>query len=229
MKKALVTLLIFISIQYLSYSQVESRPDKLGIGIGPSFLYGDNTGVMREFDFKVLPSLSIDYTKHLEDYFDVKATIGWQRIASGDFYGEGLIRRIADAGYPHAFKGSLIFFDVMPVYVINPDKRGKIPSFFKVYTGLGLGVFHSNRQDEIRIYEGENFTTEFRRGTNTSLYFPLRIGGFLELPKVNDEIGLDGTLLISPFANMEGNSKRQKVIGPDIAVQIQVFYRRYFW
>ena len=35
----------------------DSRTDRIGIGVGPSFMYGDNTGVHSKFKFKVLPAL----------------------------------------------------------------------------------------------------------------------------------------------------------------------------
>lgn len=230
MNKVVLTLVFFFTFQALSYAQRSmARPDKIGVGVGPSFLYGDNTGIHSDFKFRVLPTASIDYTQYLDTHFDIRATLGWQRIGSGDFYSENLIRNIAEAGYPHAFLGNMVFADVMPIYILNPDRRGFLPSLIKVYGGLGLGVFHSFRNDEFRTYQGDNFTTETITGNNTGVYFPIRIGAFIELPELNGEIGLEGASLISPFANMEGNSKQQKLISPDVAVQLQVFYRIYLW
>jgi hypothetical protein len=230
MKKFVILLLFAMGLQCYSYAQRSmSRPDKIGIGAGPSFLYGDNTGIMSDFKFKVLPTASLDYTQFIDTHFDIRATLGWQMIGSGDFYTEGLIRGIANAGYPHAFDGNLIYADVMPIYILNPDRRGFLPSLIKFYGGLGVGVFHSIRNDEIRTYQADNFTTEIVRGTNTGVYFPVRIGAYLDVPEMNGEIGLEGTLMVSPFANMEGNSKQQKLVKPDMAVQLQVFYRIYLW
>jgi hypothetical protein len=230
MNKIITTFAIFLAFNSLSYAQRSvARPDKIGVGVGASFLYGDNTGIMSDFEFRVLPTASLDYTQYFDTHFDLRATLGWQRIGSGDFYSENLIRRIAEGGYPHAFLGNLIYADVMPVYILNPDRRGFLPSLIKLYGGIGLGVFHSFRDDEIRTYQGDDFTTETVAGNNTGVYFPVRIGGYIDLPELNGEIGLEAAMLISPFANMEGNSQQQKLIGPDIAVQLQVFYRIYLW
>ncbi|MGY6741420.1 MAG: hypothetical protein ACXIUQ_01690 [Cecembia sp.] len=220
-----ISLLLF-GLKGLSFAQ-DSRPDKIGIGVGPSFLYGDNTGIMSEFKFKILPAVSIDFTKYLDTHFDIRGTVGWQSIGSGDFYTESLILGIAESGYPHAFSGNLFFADVMPTYILNPDRIGFIPSAIKIYGGLGVGVFHSSRNDDIGLLDGELFTTETVIGTNTGVYFPVRVGAYMEVPELRGEIGLEGALLISPFANMEGNSKQQKLVKSDIAVQLQVFYRIY--
>lgn len=229
MKNAFTILFVFFG--YFSYSQAQStlnQPEsKIGIGVGPSFLYGDNTGVMREFKFKIQPTVSVDFTRNLDTHIDLRATLGWQMINSGDFYTDAIIQRIANAGFPHAFQGNLFFADAMPSYIINPDRAGFVPSLIKVFGGAGVGVFHSARTDERRIYEGDSFETEVYRDSNTSVYFPVRIGAFMDMPSSNGELGLEGTLMISPFANMEGNSRQQKVVGSDIAVQLQVYYRIY--
>lgn len=206
-----------------------ARADKIGIGVGPSFLYGDNTGVMSDFKFKILPAASLDFTKYLGPYWDFRGTLGWQMIGSGDFYNERAKRRISEAGYPFAFNGSLIFADAMPTFIFNPDRRGFLPSLIKVYAGAGLGVFHSIRKDETRIYSEDSYTTVISNASNTGVYFPLRAGAFIEVPNMNGEIGLESAMLISPFANMEGNSRQQKRVKSDIAVQLQLFYRLYLW
>lgn len=218
--------ILFLLFSTISITQAQSnRTDKLGVGLGPSVLYGDNTGIFSDLRFKVLPALSVDYNRFIDTHFDVRGTLGWQMIGSGDFYSEGLIEKIALAGYPHAFKGSLIYGDVMPIYHINPDKRGFLPSLVKVYTGLGVGFFHSLRKDERRIYNGAEFSTESYNASNTNIYFPFRVGAFINIPEIKGDLGIEGTLMISPFGNMEGNSLQQKIIKSDIAAQFQVTYR----
>lgn len=230
MKKIFALVFFLLCFNSTSFAQRSmARADKFGIGVGPSFLYGDNTGVMSDFKFKILPTASLDYTKYLNTHWDLRGTLGWQRIGSGDFYNERVKRNISEAGYPFAFNGNMIYADVMPTYIINPDRRGFLPSLIKVYGGLGLGVFHSIRKDETRIYTGDTFSTEISSASNTGIYFPVRVGAFIEVPELNGEIGLEGAMLISPFANMEGNSKQQKRVKSDIALQLQVFYRIYLW
>jgi hypothetical protein len=229
MNKALVVIVFLLLSPNLTYGQYNRRPDKIGVGIGPSFLYGDNTGVHRDLKFKVLPVVSADYTTSISNFFDIKATLGWQMINSGDFYKEHVIERIATAGYPHAFKGSLLFADITPYYIFNPDRRGFLPSSFKFYSGLGVGVFHSLRTDQKRLYEGDNFVDLEYSDTNTNVYFPLRVGGFIRIPDTYSDLGIEASLLVSPFGSMEGNNKKQKVPKADMAVQLQVFYRMHLW
>lgn len=228
MKKIFYIFLLLVSTITLSKAQ-SNRTDKLGVGLGPSVLYGDNTGIFSDFRFKVLPAVSVDYSRFVDTHFDIRGTLGWQMIGSGDFYNEGLIEKIALAGYPHAFKGSLIYGDVMPIYHINPDRRGFLPSLIKVYTGLGVGFFHTLRTDERRIYNGQDFTSESYNASNTNIYFPFRVGAFINMPEINGDLGVEGTLMVSPFGNMEGNSLQQKVIKSDIAAQFQVTYRYHLY
>lgn len=228
MKKLFYIFLLLFSISTLTQAQ-SYRTDKLGFGLGPSVLYGDNTGIFTDFRFKVLPAVSVDYNRFISTHFDIRGTLGWQMIGSGDFYNEGLIQGIASAGYPHAFKGSLIYGDVMPVYHINPDRRGFLPSLVKVYTGLGVGFFHSLRKDERRIYNGAEFSTETYNASNTNVYIPFRVGAFVNILEINGDLGVEGTLMVSPFGNMEGNSLQQKRIKSDIAAQFQVTYRYHLY
>lgn len=229
MNKALVAIIFLLLSTTLTFGQRKSRPDKFGVGLGPAFLYGDNTGIHSDLQFKILPVASVDYTSSISDFFDIRATVGWQMIGSGDFYSEGLIQGIANAGYPHAFKGSLFFADVTPYYIFNPDRRGFVASEFKFYAGLGVGVFHSMRTDTRRIIEGDNFFDEEYKDSNTNIYLPLRLGGFVRIPDTYSDLGVEGTLLISPLGSMEGNDKQQKTFKTDMAVQLQVFYRIHFW
>jgi len=229
MNKALVVVLFLFSYSTLTYGQYNRRADKIGVGVGPSFMYGDNTGIHRELKFKVMPVASVDYTTSISNFFDIKATLGWQMINSGDFYTENLIEGIAAAGYPHAFKGSLLFADITPYYIFNPDRRGFVPSSFKFYTGLGVGVFHSMRTDEKRLYEGDNYIDLEYSDTNTNVYLPLRIGGFIRIPDTYSDLGIETSLMISPFGSMEGNNKQQKTTKADMAVQLQVYYRMHLW
>ncbi|WP_339901350.1 hypothetical protein [uncultured Cyclobacterium sp.] len=109
--KSLVSFLICIFL--LSVNSIfaqDNRTDRVGIGVGPSFMYGDNTGVHSKFKFKVLPALSLDYQKKINAYFDVKGTIGWQLVNSGDHYNQEQIDIIAADNQPHAFSGSVFFW-----------------------------------------------------------------------------------------------------------------------
>ncbi|MFC4871278.1 hypothetical protein [Negadavirga shengliensis] len=218
-----IFLIVFVGFFYTAKGQ-DDRTDRLGVGIGPAKIYGDNTGEHRKFLFKVLPVLTVDYNKKVHTFFDVKATLGWQMISSGDFYSDNVINRIAAANLPHAFRGNMFYGDIMPVYQINPNQSGYLPSLIKVYTGLGLGVFHSKRTDERLILDDPNRRTETYPASDTGLYVPYRIGIYKELQS-NAEIGLESTLIVSLGAQMEGNDRKQKILKPDMLMQFQFYYR----
>lgn len=227
MKNLLLLITIVLTSSQLLVGQ-DDRRDRIGIGIGPSKLYGDNTGIHSEFKFKVLPAVSLDFSKKINEMFDAKVTAGIQMIQSGDFYSNLAISKIAEAGLPHAFTGSLVFADAMPIFHINPNKSGYLPSLIKVYTGLGLGFFHSNRQDTRRIYNdlgGGGFQDETYAASNSGVYVPFRLGIYMEPEKMKGEIGLESTFMTAIFGQMEGNDQQQKTIKPDVAPQLQFYYR----
>ncbi|WP_209331463.1 hypothetical protein [Lunatimonas salinarum] len=225
MKNVFLLITIVLASSQLLLGQ-DDRKDRIGIGIGPSKLYGDNTGIHSEFKFKVLPAISLDFNKKLTEQFDAKATAGFQAIQSGDFYGIRAINKIAEAGLPHAFTGSLLFVDVMPIYHINPNKSGYLPSLIKVYTGLGLGYFQSSRRDTRRVINDMGgFRDETYDASNSGIYIPFRLGIYKDLKKGDAEIGLESSFMTAVFGQMEGNDQQQKSIKPDMAAQLQFYYR----
>lgn len=225
MRAKLIFPVIFMVFFYFGANGQDDRTDRLGIGIGPAKMYGDNTGVHSKFKFKVLPVLSLDYNKKIHTFFDAKVTAGWQMISSGDFYIDRTIDKIAVSNLPHAFRGNMFFADIMPVYHINPNRSGYLPSLIKVYTGLGLGVFHSSRTDERLILSDSDRRTETYPASDTGAYVPYRLGIYKEMVQSNGEIGLEATLIVSLGAQMEGNPQKQKQIKPDMLMQFQFYYR----
>ncbi|WP_114747867.1 hypothetical protein [Pleomorphovibrio marinus] len=229
MRKCLFLILV-VSICNFGFAQ-DDRENRLGFGIGPSKMYGDNTGIHSDFRFMVLPAASVDFSKKINTLFDVKATLGWQMINSGDFYSERLKERISRADQPLGFNGNAFFLDVMPIVHFNPNQSGYLPSLIKVYTGLGLGLVHSARTETQREYtnfevpELNTFDEYSYSASSTGLYFPWRVGIFKELEGRSAEIGLEATIMISPFVELDGNSKQQKRLGPDALMQFQFFYR----
>lgn len=231
MKKYLFILVIFIMSFNFAEAQ-DDRTDRLGIGVGPAMMYGDNTGVTRKFKFKVLPALTLDYHKKLHTFFDVRGSVGWQMVNSGDFYDTKTIAIIAESDLPHGFKGNAFYADIMPVFHVNPNQSGYLPAMYKVYLGAGLGVAHVSRTDRYLSIIGEDIygeailgTARSLKGSNTSVYVPVRAGVTKD---VNEdwEIGLEPTMMISFFGQLDGNDQQQKIIKPDILFQFQIFVRR---
>lgn len=231
MNKSLFILFILLMGFNLAKAQ-DDRPDRLGIGVGPAMMYGDNTGVTRKFKFKVLPAVTLDYHKKLHTFFDLRGSAGWQLVNSGDFYNTKTIAKIAESNLPHGFKGNAFYADIMPVFHVNPNQSGYLPAKYKVYLGAGLGVAHVSRTDRYLSVIGEDIYGEAilgqarsLKGTNTSVYVPVRFGVTTDV-KDDWEIALEPTMMISFFGELDGNDQQQKVIKPDILFQFQFFLRR---
>ncbi|MEX0883735.1 MAG: hypothetical protein WDZ72_09705 [Cyclobacteriaceae bacterium] len=225
MRFTIIFLMLFSVQNSLAIAQ-DDRTDRLGIGIGPAKMYGDNTGWHSKLKFKVLPVLSLDYSKKIETFFDVKATLGWQMVNSGDFYNTEQIDLIAESNLPHAFKGNIFFADVMPIYHINPNQSGYLPSLIKVYGGLGLGYFYSQRTDERLILNDPSRRTETYPASDSGIYVPIRFGIYKDI-RSDADIGLEATLVVSPFSQLDGNDQQQKRIKQDMLMQFQFYYRIY--
>ncbi|HLT07742.1 MAG TPA: hypothetical protein VK014_09460 [Cyclobacteriaceae bacterium] len=231
MKETLLVLLIFTMSLTVAEAQ-DDRTDRLGIGVGPAMMYGDNTGITRQFKFKVLPALTLDYHKKLHAFWDARASLGWQMVSSGDFYDHRHLPKIARNNLPHGFKGNAFYADVMPVFHLNPNQSGYLPAMYKVYVGTGFGLAYVSRQDRYLSIIGEDIYGEeilgdarTIKGSNTSVYMPFRLGVTKD---INEpwEIGLESSLLVSFFGELDGNDLQQKVIKPDILAQFQFFIRR---
>lgn len=224
MKNALLLLLIFVSVSQSIYAQ-DDRTDRVGAGLGPAMMYGDNTGINRELKFKVLPVITVDFNKRLHTFFDVRGTVGWQMVNSGNFYSPRTINKIARANLPHGFKGNAFFADVMPVYHINPNQSGYLPAAYKMYVGAGIGVAHVNRTDTFMTIPDDPTSIIRVPGNNTSVYVPFRAGVTKDYMDVW-EIALEPSMLVSFFGELDGNDQQQKIIKPDILFQFQFFVRR---
>jgi hypothetical protein len=218
----LVTLLFCFCLE--SNAQYD-RSNRLGFGLGPAVFYGDNGGIYREFKFLVLPVASVDFSYSLHPFFDIKATLGGQMINSGDFLAESRKELFSRAGLPYGFKGNIYFGDIMPVFHFNPDQSGYLPSLIKVYTGIGLGFFHAQRTDERYIFNESGRENRSYSATGAHFYIPYRLGIYKSINNNSGEIGLEGTLLFSPFGEIDGNDWHMRMINMDIAAQFQFYYR----
>lgn len=231
MKKNLLALIVFLVVVGVTEAQ-DDRTDRVGIGVGPSMMYGDNTGITRKFKFKVLPTLSLDYHKKLHTFVDLRGSLGWQMINSGDFYDNKHKVKIAENNLPHGFKGSAFYADIMPVFYANPNQSGYLPALIKVYAGVGLGIAYAIRTDRHLSVIGEDIYGEGILGrareikeNNSSVYIPVRFGVTKDV-KDDWEIALEPIALISFTGQLDGNDLQQKRIKPDVLAQFQFFIRR---
>lgn len=224
MKNFLVLIMLFLGVAVHSNAQ-NNRSNRLGFGLGPAVFYGDNAGIYRKFKLMVLPVATVDFSYNIHPFFDIKATLGGQMFNSGDFLPESRKELFSGAGLPYGFQGNLLFGDIMPIYHFNPDQSGYLPSLIKVYTGIGLGFFHAQRTDERFIFNESGREISSYSATGSHFYIPYRLGIFKSINNNSGEIGLEGTLLFSPFGEMEGNNWHMRMINMDIAGQFQFYYR----
>lgn len=231
MKTSLFALIIFALTLNVVKAQ-DDRTDRIGIGFGPGMMYGDNTGINRQFKFKVLPVVTFDYHKKLHTFIDIRGSLGWQMVNSGSFYNSRQLLKIAEHNLPHGFKGNAYYGHVMPIYHVNPNRSGYLPAMYKVYLGTGLGLIHVSRTDRYLRVIGEDIYGEgilsspySEKGNNTSVYVPFMLGVTKDLNE-QWEISVEPTLLVSFFGELDGNNLQQKVLKPDILTQFNFFIRR---
>lgn len=226
MKKYLSIFFIYLAGFSLVQAQ-DDRSDRVGVGIGPAMMYGDNTGINKQLKFKVLPAVAFDYNKKIHTFFDIRGTLGWQMVNSGNFYKDRTILKIAESNLPHGFKGNAFFADVMPIFHINPNQSGYLPALYKVYVGLGIGVAHVMRTDRYLSVIGEDMLGDLRykKDSNTSVYVPFRAGVTKDFNR-DWEVAVEPTMLVSFFGELDGNDQQQKSIKPDVLLQFQIILRR---
>ena len=224
--KYTVVLFFCLTLALPTFGQ-QLRADKVGFSLGISSLYGDNTGPQATALTSILPNISVDYSRNFNPFLDLRLTAGWNRLSSYD-ESEGEKRRYSLAGFPYGYKGSLFFADLMPIFTVNPDRMGFVPSKIKVYGGLGIGGFYSMRTDFLRIYEGRDFSEQTEKNGNFGYYIPGRLGIFTDVDALLGEVGIETTLMVAPGGKMEGTyfpgGKRWKT---DILAMFQVTYRTY--
>jgi hypothetical protein len=87
-----------------------------------------------------------------------------------------------------------------------------------------LGYFYSQRTDERLILGDPRRRTETYPASDSGVYIPVRIGIYKDL-KSDADIGMEATLMISPFSELDGNDQQQKRFKSDMLMQFQFYYR----
>jgi hypothetical protein len=228
MKTLLITALSLILTTFTLHAQ-DTR-SHLMFGIGPSFIYGDNSGDFSSFNFQVRPALSFAYNQQFNERFDWRVTAGTQWLNSGQYrdYPVEEIVEWSQWGRAVDFTGQAYHLDFMPVYHFTPaDWR------FDYYAGICLGVLHVNRTDEVipTGVDPETFPMNERfvevDGSSTSLYFPVRLGVSTHVTP-EWSVGIELSSLISTSPNVDGNDVQWKTLGADMLFQLQFTVKRYF-
>ena len=202
------------------YKEKIPRNNVISIGIGPSFIYMDNGGQYRDWNFEFKPSVSASYSKKLNSKFDLRATAGFQQIASGGKPLAIIQENWTERGSSFTAKGSVYFFDVIPSMNLIPYDHHMNRSKFNLYGGFGLGVMHVATEQTSSFEENERATNH----SSINPYIPLRAGLSYRIGNYSDIAG-EGTILWTFTDNLDGNagSNRYK----DQMAQAQIVYRRY--
>lgn len=232
MKTFLLTVVLFISILQISFAQYERQ--HVALGIGPSMIYADNAGLYSTLDFKILPVFTLSYNHQLSDFFDIRGTLGSQLLNSGGFdpIESGRVAQWGLTDQAFDFKGVGYFLDVMPVYNINPNTRGRAGEVVNFYAGLGIGVINVQREQEV-LKDVTRINGVFVNGTiveskqsDTSIYIPLRLGMSTNL-EYDWDFAFEASALTTTSTNLDGNNIQYKSIKPELLLQFQVVLIRY--
>ena len=202
------------------YKEKIPRNNVISFGIGPSFIYMDNGGQYRDWNFEIKPSVSASYSKKLTSQFDLRATVGFQQIASGGNPPAVVRKNWTERESSFTAKGSVYFFDVIPSMNLIPYDHHMNRSKFNIYGGIGLGVMHVATEQTKSFEENERPTNQ----SVTTPYIPVRAGLSYRIGNYSDIAG-EGTILWTFTDNLDGNAGSNKY--NDQMAQAQIVYRRY--
>lgn len=199
-----------------------SRNTYYQIGLGPSMMYADNAGSIRNFENLIRPSLSMAGGKKILPFLDVRATVGYQyyQSQSRDYFGNTVLEIWSILDKAVETQSNAVFMDLMPVIHLMPFQNHALRKKIDLYGGAGLGFVASMNQ-EYRL-KNEHLFKENK--VRTSVYVPLRGGISYKLGLYSD-ISLEGTLILTFSDLMVGNDGHNRF--NDHYLQGQVVYRRY--
>ena len=203
------------------YKERISRDNILSIGLGPSFAYLDNGGQYRDINFKIKPSVSIAFTKRLNQTFDLRATGGIQWISSGGNPSTAVRDAWSESSSSFSAKGPTYYFDLMTSMNLISFGNHMNRSLFNLYGGFGLGIMNVRTEQTKSFNQEENPTNH----SITTGYFPVRAGLSYKIGPYSDIAG-EGTMMWTFTDNLDGNVGFNRFA--DHLFQAQIVYRRYF-
>lgn len=192
-----------------------SQFDKVGISIGPTFLFKNSNQSIQNIDYLIQPSFLLSYQKNINTFVKLRGRIGWQPVSSKAFNVD------PDPSIRAGTSGGSIFSaEVMPLLFTNPDQVGYLPSEFKFYLGLGLGMFYSSvrnpaiqelSDNDLALIEYGLFEEEKVRNLNFSPYIPFSMGIVKNLGETL-EIGAEFSLIYSFSTSLIPNQPSQNFL-----------------
>lgn len=214
--------LIFQANAQNFYKEKISREKYVQLGAGPSFMYADNSGGMRNLDFNIRPSFAVSLGKKMNSFFDVKATVGYQFYKSQykEYFPQPLISGWGENNYSVETRSNIIFMDVVPTAHLFKFTNHAQRKNFDIYAGAGLGYLMAVNK-ELRV---KNEQAYVENKVRSSLYLPVR-GGVSYRLGLYDDLSLEGSLLVGFSDKIDGTPNYNRF--SDFLFQGQVVYRRY--
>lgn len=204
------------------YKEKISREKYVQLGVGPSFMYADNAGGLRNVDFNIRPSISASIGKKINPIIDLRASLGYQFYKSQDkeYFGQQTISRWGRNNHAVETRSNIIFMDVVPTAHLFKFTNHALRRNFNIYAGVGLGYLIAINQE----LKYKNEQTYQENKVRSTLYVPLR-GGITYRLGLYDEISLEGSLFLTFSDKVEGNADFNRF--NDHLLQGQIVYRRY--
>ena len=205
------------------------RYNRISVGLGPSFMYADNAGGVRNFTVKFRPSASVSYEREISSFLELKGTVGYQMLESQTptYYSDSALINWNEAGQAFAMKGHAYYIDVMPVFHVFPYDTHINRTTINIYAGIGIGVMGVNKE-EVRLVLGE---PNIQEKSMALAYIPIR-GGLSYRIGPHSDLSFEATLLTTFSDSIDGNEGYNRF--NDLLFQGQVVYKRYlspfpFW
>jgi hypothetical protein len=231
MRKYSVLFLIYLGTVCSAFSQ--SPRDFIGIGFGTGMTYGDNSINPREFQFKLQPSVTVQYAKQLDDYWDLRFHAGTQFLNSGEYYhiSMPIVTEWGESGQAYFFRGNAYFLDVMPVYFFNPN-LSSVGETVNFYVGAGLGALYSDRSQrvmtEAQFVNGVFVSGNVIRSKENLItgYVPIKLGLTTNF-EYNWDLAVEFTMMTLFSSSLDGNNMKNKLFQPDAIFNGQIVLKRY--
>lgn len=224
-----ILIIALLSFSYSGILNAQQSRDHISLGVGPSMVYGENTGDFRSLKFKLQPAMTFSYNKQLSHRFDLRTSIGAQFMDSGGYENtsDPTVIEWGKKGQAFDFKGVGYFADIMPVYNFNPEVKNRVPDVVSIYAGLGIGVMHVVREQKVNDFTPMNeIVLETSEQSTTAAYVPFRLGISSNLD-FDWDYALEFTALTTTNSEIDGNNMKNKLINPDILFQVQIIVKKY--
>lgn len=213
---------------------LSAQGNHFSIGIGPSLIYLDNSGIYQDFRFKIQPAITISFNQQLSENVGLRGSVGAQIFNSGEYYlaYPNKIVRWGDKDQAFGFKGRGYFADLMPVFTTNPNSSGMLNSSLQFYAGLGFGLMFVERDQQTfknGVFKGGILISGdiiSSNETNLIPYIPIRTGVSTNLSG-NWDFALEFALMTTLNSELDGNNIKDKLLTPDMSGQIQFVVKRY--